>query len=124
MTFRPRVIASVLLIALVFALTGTAASAAALILGDADSDRDVSILDATAVLRSVAGLKEIDASAKPAADADSNGVIEAIDATLIQRWLANMAVLYPIGEEFEAPTQPPTQRPTDADGWGHEIFRP
>ena len=58
--------------------------------GDADSDGEVTILDATRVQRYLAGLAgeaEID---KAAADADADGDVTILDATRVQRVLAGL----------------------------------
>ena len=65
--------------------------------------------------------------AKVEADVDGSGGIDITDATLIQWWLAEMETPYPIGTQFEIPTvttAAPTERQTDADGWGRDVFRP
>lgn len=133
MTCKSRIFTSVLLSAVALLLACTVVSAASYTLGDADQDQDVSIIDATAVLRSVADIKKIsDGTAFYAADVDKSGSIEAIDATYIQRWLANINTTHPIGTQFETPTEAPTEAPTtaptewptDSEGWGQEIYRP
>ena len=109
-------------------LAGICASAAGYLLGDADSDGEVSILDATCIQRVLVDLPVSGAFSASAADADMNGTVEIIDATFIQRWLAEIDTPYPIGTQFESPTEAggddPYQLPTDEDGWSHEIFRP
>ena len=58
------------------------------LLGDADGDGEVSILDATAVQRYLADMDgEIVAEL---ADVDCDGEIDVTDATFIQRWLADL----------------------------------
>lgn len=101
-------------------LTGIMTVSAESILGDADSDNDVTIMDVTCIQRKLAGLKIPDGFSETAADADGNGVTEIIDATYIQRWKAGMETPYPIGVRPEAPTQ----ASTDAEGWGNDIIRP
>ena len=69
----------------------------AYLLGEADGDGQISIIDATIVQRYLAAAideKQIDLDA---ADIGSNGV-DITDATLIQRYLADFTVPYPINE--------------------------
>ena len=88
------------------------------LLGDADCDKNVTILDATAVQRKLAGFIPTRFHAG-AADADSDGTLTILDATAIQRYLAGYDVdLYGIKKPFyvpptEPPTDPPTEPPTD-----------
>ncbi|MBQ3265698.1 MAG: hypothetical protein IJH07_07965 [Ruminococcus sp.] len=138
MTFRLRIIKSVLFCLFAVFLAGTVVAAAEIKLGDTDIDGDVTIIDATCIQRSLAGLAVSGEFSRQAADVDGSGDIEITDATFIQRWLAEIPTPYPIGEEIESssepPTQPtepssqptesPTQRPTDEEGWGHDVFRP
>lgn len=64
--------------------------------GDADSDGEVTVLDATAVQRALVGLT-VPAFSEAAADVDDSG-LEITDATWIQRYLASMNDPYHIGE--------------------------
>ena len=110
------------------------------ILGDADGDSRVTVLDATLVQKALAKMDEVREENMCAADGDHDRVLSVIDAKLVQMWLANFKVPYPIGftvtEELldflypsEDPTQPtqesteppteevtsePTQEPTQA----------
>ncbi len=100
------------------AQSGSAESAsAALILGDADLDGKVTILDATRIQRHLADLTEITGDALKAADADQDGNITILDATVIQRWLVGYEVSTPIGEPLENsdPTEPVTEAPTEPE---------
>ena len=58
------------------------------LVGDADLSGEVTILDATAIQRSLAGLEQLSDEAVTAADADRDGELAILDATAIQRWLA------------------------------------
>lgn len=125
-----------------FVVISTAASAESILLGDANGDGAVTIVDATAVQMWLAEYPTSGSFSKTAADVDGNGEIEITDATLIQKWLAELAPPYRINELIEIPsdatepaTQPtseqatqtpeaPTQRPTDEEGWGRDIFQP
>lgn len=92
------------------ASTGTAT----LLLGDADLDGEVTILDATAIQRYLADYITLSDDAMKTADADRDGDITILDATVIQRWLADYEVDTPIGEPLgtDDPTEPATQEPT------------
>ena len=60
-----------------------------IILGDADGDGKVTILDANAIQRNLADLPTEDYD-EIAADVDGDGKVTIIDATMIQRWLAGL----------------------------------
>ena len=68
-------------------------------IGDADSDRDISVLDATVIQRVISEIAVYSCD-EQAADVDGNG-LDITDATLIQRYLSDMDVPYPIGEFVE-----------------------
>lgn len=70
------------------------------LLGDADKDGDVTIMDATCIQRFLADLISDDEIDKEAADVTQNGV-DILDATQIQRYLAELAVDYPVKEPLE-----------------------
>ena len=61
-----------------------------LLLGDADADGEVTVIDATAIQRRLADLPN-DSFCEQAADADSDTELSVIDATQIQRWLASLS---------------------------------
>ena len=68
------------------------------LLGDADGDGEVTILDATWIQRVLVG---IDAPAdfnEAAADVDGDGEMTILDVTYIQRYLVGVAVPYAIEE--------------------------
>ena len=67
------------------------------LLGDADLSGDVTILDATAIQRELAGLP-VESFDEKSADADGDGSIMILDATAIQRWLAGLPVDKEIGQ--------------------------
>lgn len=87
-----------------------------LLLGDADLDGSVAIVDATRVQRHLALLTSMTGDALITGDADLDGEITVLDATTIQRWLANLEVNTPVGEPItdESPTETPTEAPTEA----------
>ena len=71
------------------------------ILGDADCDDEVTILDVTVIQRYLVGIpvNNLDVTA---ADCDGDEDISIIDATWIQRYLVQMQVPYNIGEPINA----------------------
>ena len=91
------------------------------LMGDADGDGKVTILDATRIQRVLAGLDQKSANYDVAADVDQDGKVTIIDATCIQRYLASLSnnnakidVWVGGGEDpSETPTEPPVT-PTDA----------
>ena len=129
MTFRSRLIVIISVIAAVLALGCAAVSAEVILLGDSDKDGEVTILDATYIQRALAGLYDYDESFIPAADVNRNGEIDILDVNNIQRWLVDIDTPYFIGKHLYIPTDPttavpPSEGPTDPEGWGSEIFRP
>ncbi len=70
------------------------------ILGDADMDGEISILDATHIQRYLVGLVKEDEIDLNAADIIGNGV-DILDATYIQRYIAGFTSDYPIGEPIQ-----------------------
>ena len=95
----------------------TAASAQTVdrLLGDVDNDNSVTVLDSTAVQKSLAFMITLDNNSKFAADVDADGFMTVIDATAIQKWLAHYEISYPIGEPIviEDPTQPEETQPEE-----------
>jgi hypothetical protein len=71
-------------------------SADSAILGDADGDGSVTIVDATCIQRVLAGYP-VSSFVREAADIDGDG-LNIMDATKIQRYLVGYEVAYPIGE--------------------------
>ncbi len=69
----------------------------ALLLGDADGDGEVTILDVTYIQRQLASIPT-PAFYEEAADVDGDGEVAIIDATHIQRWLASIPSIDRIGE--------------------------
>lgn len=68
------------------------------IVGDADGDKEVSVMDATAIQRSLAQLITITGLARAAADVDVDADVSVLDATAIQRYMAQFVNVYGIGE--------------------------
>ena len=67
--------------------------------GDADGDRDVTILDATVIQRGIADLKSRNDIVATGADTDGDGEMTVLDATRIQRYKAELCTL--TGEAYE-----------------------
>jgi hypothetical protein len=82
------------------------------LLGDADGDGMIMIVDCTLIQRDIAGLAEIKAENLSAADVDSNGEICILDATAIQRYLAEMKSNCPIGEYISESSSTTSHLPT------------
>ena len=68
------------------------------LLGDADMDSEVTIIDATTIQRWLASMIWDEELNKYAADSDLDREVSILDATAIQRWLAGFPCGYPIGE--------------------------
>ncbi len=68
------------------------------ILGDADGDGIVTILDATWIQRALAGIGALAGFNEAAADVDGDGDVTILDATYLQRYLVGVAVPYAIEE--------------------------
>ena len=66
-------------------------------LGDADGDGEVTIVDATMIQRVLVNIPGAVIN-EAAADVDGDGEVTIIDATFIQRYLASMPVAFPINE--------------------------
>ena len=68
------------------------------ILGDADSDGDVTIIDTTVIQRHLVSLPT-PAMDRDAADVDGDGSVTIIDATLIQRYDVKLETPFAIGRK-------------------------
>ncbi len=102
-----------------------------LILGDANLDGDVSIIDATEIQLYIARLTTLTADALLCADANIDGDVSIIDATSIQLYIARLATDEGIGEPIvngggEDPTVPVDTKTitlNDTDAFeGGEIY--
>lgn len=71
-----------------------------ILLGDADWDAEVTILDATTIQRFLAGLSVTEDFSDAAADADEDAEVTILDATAIQRYLAGLPSNDRIGTEI------------------------
>ena len=67
------------------------------LIGDADGDGQVTIVDATWIQRYLASFT-LDFFDETAADVDGDGEVSILDATWIQRYLAEMPVKFPIDQ--------------------------
>ncbi|MBE6825057.1 MAG: starch-binding protein [Ruminococcaceae bacterium] len=86
------------------------------ILGDADANGKISVLDATAIQRYIADIDTFTENQLLASNVNGDKLVDVLDATTIQRHLAEIDNRYPIGEVIKSdtpviPTQPvtPTQ---------------
>ena len=84
--------------AVTISITTTKSEEPSYILGDADGDGDVTIIDATWVQRALAGIEVSSDFNEAAADVDGDGDMTIIDVTYIQRYLAGIDVPYAVGE--------------------------
>ncbi|MBE6738557.1 MAG: hypothetical protein E7566_07935 [Ruminococcaceae bacterium] len=75
------------------------------IIGDANSDCEVNIIDALDIKRFILGLS-VESFDKDLADADCNGNVNVKDATAIQKYLAGIPTGYPIGESSDSEGNP------------------
>ena len=107
------VICIILTLAFIAAIPAVMATAdGGYILGDADNNGDVEIIDATFVMRVCANMiEDTDGSIAMRCDIDGRG-FDITSATWIQRWLADMEIPYPVGQPVIVPTEPSTQKPT------------
>ena len=90
------------------------APAGNLLVGDADEDGQVTIIDATRIQRVLVGLNSEGPNYKKVADADGDGQVTIVDATYIQRWLAGIKdAKSHVGETITGGTSPATQPVSD-----------
>ena len=68
-----------------------------IILGDVDGDGEVTIIDATAIQRTLASLP-VSSFEQKSADTDGDGEVTILDATAIQRHLADLSANENIGK--------------------------
>ena len=88
--------------ALTISVTTEKSETLSYLLGDADGDGEVNIIDATWIQRALAGIEVPNAFNETAADVDGDGDMTIIDVTCIQRYLAGIEVPYAIGEPVSA----------------------
>lgn len=111
-------IAAAILFTVVLSVCCFAADTEPYLLGDADGNGDVDVVDSVKVLR-VTILIDTDPDGSVARRADVNGDgLDTVDATFIQRFSTHIPTPYPIGEwvypeqPSEQATEKPTQKPT------------
>ena len=90
------------------------------LMGDADSDNQVTIFDATRIQRHLAELTSLNANQRAASDVDKDGNVTIFDVTAIQRWLADLPTsasvnVYSDGSSVN-PEQPTTKPPVPGTG--------
>ena len=109
-----RIIGIVIVVSLVCYLFGITSIRATeqYLLGDADGDGMIMIVDCTLIQRDIAGLAKIKAVNRSASDVDSDGEICILDATAIQRYLAEMRSNCPIGEYISESSSTTSHLPT------------
>ena len=71
------------------------------LLGDANADGIINIVDATRIQNFAAELMKPDTTARLCADVNRDGTINITDATLLQRFAAEIHTEFPIGESIE-----------------------
>ena len=100
-------LAAILLIGSSFAV---GAQAETYLIGDADDDGDITILDATKVQRVLADLDKDDDGAIAQRASMVDDELNIMDATVIQRYLADLECGYPVGQtatiSYTEPTLP------------------
>ena len=72
------------------------------LLGDADGDGEVTVLDATYIQRALVGISLPNPINDKAADVDRDEDMSVLDATIIQRWLVGIKVPCVVGEWVSA----------------------
>jgi hypothetical protein len=75
----------------VFAVSADGTAPVMTLYGNVDGDRDITVVDATHIQRSLAGIESFTADQKRIGDTDGDGVMTIVDATYIQRWLAGLS---------------------------------
>ena len=97
------ILALIIVFSLLTVFTAAVNAEGSYILGDADGDGEVSIIEVTYVQRYYAHFNiPLSNESLMHADVDGSGEVEIIDATYIQRYLAEMNVKYPIGETIKS----------------------
>lgn len=89
-------IGAILASILAMSFSASATQEKVFILGDADGDGDISVIDATIIQKHLAQIETIEEENLDAADADHDYVLSVLDAVIIQKWLAKFYVAYPI----------------------------
>ena len=119
------VIITILLIIPTVTVTATENEASgSVILGDADGDGKVTIVDATRIQRALASYCVLTEDEAAAADVDGDGKVTIVDATYIQRWLASFSDPFAIGQPIDSsaePTEASTEASTEAPTESSEV---
>ena len=102
---RLKSILAILLAAILLCSAAASAEAAPVIIGDADTDGEVTVFDATAIQRYIVFLP-VSVFDEEAADADADNSVSILDATEIQRHLAGLSANNMIGR---TKSEPPTE---------------
>ena len=94
----------------------TSAPGSGKLMGDADDDDEVTVLDATRIQRVLADLEQKGQYYNIVGDVDQDGDVTILDATAIQRWLADLPTPagYKINVRVQGPVDPTTTQPTSA----------
>ena len=85
-------------------VVSAAAVPAPYIIGDADCDYSITVLDATVIQRSLATL-DVTSYNAAAADADGDGDVTVLDATEIQRYIVDLPTYEKLGAIYVAPAE-------------------
>ena len=90
------------------------------ILGDADEDGKVTIIDSTVIQMHLANVKKLSELGEKLADVDGDGSITIMDATYIQIYLAGTSMIPDIGKEVWVEVDKETEDPTEAETRSYE----
>lgn len=88
------------------------AEVSANILGDADQDGKITIVDATSIQKHLAKMGSLSEAGEEAADVDLSTIVNIVDATWIQKKLAGMECIYPIGQPIGTDFEDPNKKTT------------
>ena len=83
------------------------------VMGDADYDSEISVMDATEIQLQVAQLIIMNEVCELLSDADGDGVVSVMDATEIQLYVAKYPVSGVVGRILYSPYTEPTEPPTE-----------
>ncbi len=77
-----------------------------ILIGDADMNGEVSVMDATLIQKHLVGMTEITGDALIAADATYETVVSVLDATAIQKYLAGLGDTGKVGQYYDINDKP------------------
>ena len=83
-------------------------------LGDVDSDGEITITDVTFIQRYTVGIKTPVAVTSSVADIDGDHAVTVMDASHLQRWMVDVSDSYPISKPVAEPS--PTDRYVTVEG--------